>query len=294
MSEQRKGTLHRPLTALVAAILDGRFLRFVFLAMLALSVGTVAQDFHQMVATAPDGLPGSQRLEPAPMELPEPGDQTRPYLPKTMPLGPGRAPPRLPGRNAPPEGADMGKPMVFSLGYDGQASAVGTIDPGAAMRLEAFLAENDKQIGELHLHSPGGSVSDALAMARMIRTAGITTVVPANAYCASSCPLLLASGLYRRAGSNSFVGVHQIYALPNATGTLQRGMSDAQSISALCQQLLVEMDVDLKVWLKAMQTPPAQLYIFTPEELSLYRLANFEVRTARPAPRPDEQAFDTN
>lgn len=294
MSEETESALRKPLTAFVRAILDGRFLRFVFLAMLALSVGTVAQDFRQMIANAPGSMPGSQRIEPAPMDLPQPGDQTRPYLPKTMPLGPGRSAPRLPGLDGPPTGTMMGEPMAFRLGFDGRASAVGTIDPGAAKRLQAFLEEHDRAIGELHLHSPGGSVSDALAMARAIRAAGITTVVPANGYCASSCPLLLSAGLYRQAGENAFVGVHQIYALPGAAGSLQRGMADAQTISAACQQLLVDMGVDLKVWVKAMQTPSESLYIFTPEELSRYRLANYRNRIARPLERPEDTAQIAN
>ncbi len=279
--------LKRPLTALVATVQDGRFLKFVFLAMLGLSVGTVAQDYRQMLALSPEGAPGSQRIEPAPMELPIPGDQTRTYLPKTMPLGPGREAPRLPGLDGPPVAADMSAPMKFSLGVGGRVSALGTIDQGTAERLEKFLASHDREaVSELVLHSPGGSVSDALKMARMIRTAGISTSVPENGYCASSCPLLLAGGLHRRASERSFIGVHQVYALPNAVGTLQRGMADAQTVSALCQQLLVDMGIDLKVWVKAMQTPPAQLYVFTPGELSRFRLANGTNRIAAPLARP--------
>ncbi|MEN0002475.1 MAG: hypothetical protein AAF940_16490, partial [Pseudomonadota bacterium] len=74
--------------------------------------------------------------------------------------------------------------------------------------------------------------------------------------------------------------------LPQAVGTLQTGMRDAQFITALCQQLLVDMGVDLQVWLKASQTPPAQLYVFTPDELTRFRLANFEVAVTKPSRRP--------
>lgn len=281
-----KDILKRPLTALIETIQNGRFLKGVFLAMLALSVGTVAQDLNEMIANAPGGNPGLQRLEPAPFDLPKPGDQTRPYLPKTMPLGPSRRKPQLPGYFGPLDSSVMSGPMIFSLGGDGKASGIGTILPGTADRLEEFLKQHDREIGELHLHSPGGSVSDALAMGRMIRAEGISTRVPSNAYCASSCPLLLASGLYRSAGENTFVGVHQIYTAASTTGSLQRGMADAQSVSALCQQLLVDMGVDLQVWVKAMATPPAQLYLFTADELSRFKLANAPKRTARPKPRP--------
>lgn len=285
-------TKRKPLTALLAWIADGRFLRAVFLAMLGLSVFTVGQDFTTMLAQTPDGIPGSQRLEPAPMELPKPGDQTRPYLPRTMPIGPSRKSPRMPGYTGPTDGTALSQPMQFHLGGDGKASALGRIDPGAAARLTAFLNDNkddngNSTISELNLHSPGGSVSDAIAMSRALREAGISTRIPAHAYCASACPLVLAGGLYRRAGTGSFVGVHQVYALPTEVGSLQRGMADAQSVSAACQQVLIDMGVDLKVWVRAMQTPSAQLYVFTPDELRRFDLANGRNRGTLPEFRPE-------
>ena len=280
-----QGAVKRPLTSLVGTIQDGRFLRVVFLGMLALTVGTVAQDYSAMLASAPEGQPGLQRIEPTPMDLPKPGDQTRPYLPRTMPLGPDRGRPDLPGYRGPLDGPAMSQPMEFAVLADGRASAVGTSDPGSATRFEEFLADNDKQIGELTLHSPGGSVADALSISRAIRAAGISTRVSSNGYCASSCPLLLAGGLYRSAGENAYIGVHQVYAAPTANGTLQRGMADAQTVSALCQQLLVDMGVDLKVWVRAIETPAAQLYLFTPDELSRYGLANGRRAVTRPERR---------
>ena len=285
--DQRDAAKTGPLTNLVRAIQDGRFLRFVFLAMLGLSVGTVAYDFQQLVANAPGRVPGSQRLEPAPMERPEPGDQTRPYLPRTMPVGPSRGKPSLPGYFGPLDSATMSAPMEFHKGPDGAYSAIGTIAPGTAARFAEFLEDNVEQVGTLHLHSPGGSVSDALAMSRAIREAGISTHVPDSGYCASSCPLLLAGGLYRTAGTASWVGVHQIYAPPPASGTLQRGMSDAQSVTALVQQLLVDMEVDPRVWIYALQTPSAELYVFRPEQLSDLRLANHKTALTTPKERPE-------
>ena len=276
----------KPLTALVRYIQDGRFLRVLFVGMLTLSVGTVGYDLRDMIANAPGAVPGSQRLEPAPMEPPRPGDQTRPYFPKTSPLSPSRGTPTLPGYLGPLDGSVMAQAMQFHIGPGGKVSAIGTITPGTAARLQAFLDENTKQIAELYLHSPGGSVSDALAMSRAVRKEGITTVVPKHGYCASSCPLVLSGGLYRKAEAPVYVGVHQVYAPPPATGTLQRGMSDAQTVSALCQQLLVEMGVDPKVWIFAMGTPSAHLYVFTPEQLRSLRLANGARARTTPTPRP--------
>src|SRR3979411_1176664 len=68
------------------------------------------------------------------------------------------------------------------------------------------------------LHSPGGSVSDAIEMGRLIRQKQFATEVESGRYCASSCPLVFAGGLERRAGERAAIGVHQVTALvPNGT-----------------------------------------------------------------------------
>lgn len=280
----------RPLGAFVATLSDGRFLNWTFLALLGASVLAVGSDLSHLIATAPDGAPGSQRIEPSVVEPAEPGDHLRPYLPRTMPLAPGRSRPSLPGLERAPTGADMAAPMTFHMGADGEAAAVGTIAPGTAARFDAFLAAHDRAVATIHLHSPGGSVSDALAMGRALRAAGVDTAVPAGGYCASSCPLVLAAGLHRRAGERAYVGVHQAYAAAGATGNLMRGMSQGQSVSALAQAHLRAMGVDPALWIHAMATPPAQLYVFTPDQLTRYRLANFARPRTRPAPRPDTDA----
>ena len=276
----------RPLTALVGTFQDGRALNAIFLAMLGLTVITVGSDLTQMIGAVPEGTPGSQRIEPAPMELPEPGDQLRPYLPRTMPVTPGRGRPSLPGLERAPTGEDMAAPMRFVLAADGEATAVGSIAPGTAARFASFLEQNERQVGTLNLHSPGGSVSDALEMGRALRAEGIDTRVPANAYCASSCPLVLAAGLHRETGTGAYVGVHQIYAAPGSTGTLESGMRDAQFVTALAQSHLVAMGVDPRLWLHALATPPAQLYVLTPEEIRRYDLANGPRPRTRPVMRP--------
>ncbi|MEM9731967.1 MAG: ATP-dependent Clp protease proteolytic subunit [Pseudomonadota bacterium] len=276
----------RPLSAFLGTIQDGRFLKIVFLAMLACTVAVLGLDLREMVERDVSTVPGLQRMEPAPMDLPRPGDQTRPYLPRTMPLGPSRDTPVLPGYFGPLDSQVMAAPMDFHRGPNGNYSAIGTIAPGTAKRFAAYLAENPKQIDTLYLHSPGGSVSDGLAMAKAVRAAGINTRVPAHGYCASSCPIVMSGGLYRSAGERAWVGVHQIYAPPPASGTLQRGMSDAQTVSAEVQNLLVQHGVDPQVWIFAMQTPSASLYVLRPDQLRRWRMANYPRPKTVPAPRP--------
>ena len=63
------------------------------------------------------------------------------------------------------------------------------------------------------LNSPGGSVADALAMGRLIREKKFATEVEAGKYCVSSCPLVFAGGVDRRAGDKATIGVHQVAAI---------------------------------------------------------------------------------
>ncbi|MEL6785348.1 MAG: ATP-dependent Clp protease proteolytic subunit [Pseudomonadota bacterium] len=282
----RATVVRRPLTAFLETLQDGRFLKVIFLTMLACTVVVLTLDLREMVQRDVAAVPGLQRMEPAPMELPTPGDQTRPYLPRTMPLGPSRDTPVLPGYFGPLDSTVMAAPMDFHRGPNGNHSAIGTIAPGTAKRLAAYIAQNPKEIDTLYLHSPGGSVSDGLAMARALRAAGINTRVPAHGYCASSCPIVMSGGLYRSAGQRAWVGVHQIYAPPPASGTLQRGMSDAQSVSAEVQKVLVQHGVDPQVWIFAMQTPSASLYVLRPDQLRRLRMANYARPRTVPVPRP--------
>ena len=294
---------------------DGFFLRFVFMAMLGLSAFTVITDYRERAGAA-GNAERLTRTEPMPLTRPRPGDQIRPYLPKTIPVGPDRGEPVLPGFDGPLDGSAMADPMRFVSAGSGVVSAVGTIQPGTAVEFQRFLDENDpadnamispqaddneqpaaqgvekrprlrEPIRKLYLHSPGGSVDDAIEMARLVRERRISTFVPADGYCASACPLLLAGGLTRHAGTGAWVGVHQVYAVPTTasislTPDVDRSIADIQETIARCQELLAQMGVDPAVWIKAMQTPADSLYVLTGGELVSYRLVR---------PLPDDASF---
>jgi hypothetical protein len=128
-------------------------------------------------------------------------------------------------------------------------------------------------VTEIVLHSPGGSVTDAMQMARAIREHGLGTRVLADGYCASSCPLVFAGGTERIADATSWIGVHQVFALTTAFGSLGDGMDQAQRVSAETQDVLFDFGVDPRVWTRAMATPKEDIYLFTPEELLELKLA---------------------
>lgn len=162
--------------------------------------------------------------------------------------------------------------MTFELVAEGKLRVTGTIHPGSAKAFAEEVEKRGNYIKTIVLHSPGGSVSDALEMGRLIRKKNFATQVEAGRYCASSCPLVFAGGVDRRAGEKAVIGVHQISAFA-PVGVSAGGMAEAQRISAVCQKFLKEMGVDLEVWTRAMETPKEKLYTFKRDELLSLKLA---------------------
>ena len=163
--------------------------------------------------------------------------------------------------------------MRFTLGAAGVLTAEGTIDAGAAARFAEEIEARGEYVKTVALNSPGGSLDDAMAMARLVREKKLGTEVADGALCASSCPLVLSGGATRRVGEKAAVGVHQFYAAGKTDGLAPaQAMSDAQATTARITRLLAELDVDPAMWLHALDTPPRQLYYFSREELARYRV----------------------
>jgi hypothetical protein len=128
------------------------------------------------------------------------------------------------------------------------------------------------------LDSPGGSVVDALAIGSLIHDKGLATKVAAGSLCASSCPIVFASGKTRIASKNAAIGVHQIYAAAlsgdpqSALRVAGTAMSDAQSTTGEIIAHLTKTGVDPALWLHALKTPPNQLYYFSAKEMEDLKL----------------------
>jgi hypothetical protein len=203
---------------------DEPALRWIFRGIVAVTIAALAADLATGNGwiSAPDPLASPmERVSPG-LDLPVPS-----ILAPLLPGGDKRLAP-LPR----PEGA-MATPMTFELVGGGRLMSTGTITPGIS---EAFAAEVGKRgdyIKTVVLNSPGGSVTDALAMGRLIREKKFTTEVDAGKYCASSCPLVFAGGVERRAGDKAAVGVHQVAAIGSASGAARRDGRGATHLGAL-------------------------------------------------------------
>jgi hypothetical protein len=251
------GSLRTRFDGWLAGPADEFVLRWLLRATLAATIIVVGLDFADLnarVADRPRVTPSVQerRAEPLPTSRPEHG---------------------TPGQQ---RDERLRRSMTFDLTANGRLLATGTIEPGTA---EAFAAEVEKRgsyVKTIVLHSPGGSVTDALAMGRLIRAKNFATELEKDSYCASSCPLVFAGGGTRRADAKAAIGVHQVSALPITGAPALTGvsaMTSAQQISAECQRYLRDMGIDLEVWVHAMETPKDALYYFKPTELTALKLA---------------------
>jgi hypothetical protein len=256
---------------------DEAILRWIFRSVLMVTVAVLALDLASMQGWIVYPNPA---VTPAEIQPGSPALNLPSLVPSILsPLLPGNDKRLTPLPQ--PEGA-LAEPMTFELVSGNKLMATGTITPGSSQSFAAEVARHAEYIKTVVLNSPGGSVADALAMGRLIRDRKFATEVEAGRYCASSCPLVFAGGLERRAGSKAAIGVHQVAAPGSATGGPPRDeMSVAQNISARCQRYLADMGVSLQVWVHAMETPHDRLFVFEPDELKSLNLV-----TAAPASAP--------
>jgi hypothetical protein len=274
----QSSTTQRRFQTWLSANPDEAILRWIFRSVVMVTIAVLAIDLAGM-----NGWTANADLAAAPAEI----KQDSPALdhPGSMPS---ILAPLLPGgdkRLMPlpqPDGA-MARPMTFELVSGGKLMATGTITPGISESFAAEVSRRGDYIKTVVLNSPGGSVADALIMGRLIRERKFATEVEAGRYCASSCPLLFAGGIERRAGDKAVIGVHQVAAIRSLVnnGPPRDEMSVAQNISARCQRYLNDMGVSLQVWVHAMETPHDRLFVFKPDELKSLNMV-----TAAPASAP--------
>jgi hypothetical protein len=196
-----------------------------------------------------------------------PGDQTRRFDPAQVPTREAS-----PNSRPLPNTGDMPSRLLFeTVQWDGREALTitGEIQPGDAARFADFTADHAPP-AVIYLNSPGGSVTDALAIGRTIRDFGADTAMSDADVCLSACPYILAAGTTRIIPEGAWVGVHQHFfgeniALPAflAVEDIQRGQGDVMAY-------LDEMGIDPLVMQHALVTPPDEIYILTQDQLQRY------------------------
>jgi hypothetical protein len=189
-------------------------------------------------------------------------------------------------------------------------SAEGRIEPGSA---RAFAEAVERLKGRrlpILIHSPGGSVPDAIAMGELIRAKSLAvavartlimncpeaarkcpdgpgTAITGGATCASACVLVLAGGVERLAGPVPLIGVHQITTLVKepeglAHLTSTRKLYEQQGIDAEVTDYLAAMGVGDPVMTLARKTPAASVRWLSLAELKASHLTTAALDAVEP------------
>ncbi|MBY4893204.1 hypothetical protein KUL25_10550 [Rhodobacteraceae bacterium N5(2021)] len=196
-----------------------------------------------------------------------PGDQVRRYRPGDLPTRQRTDPDR---QTPIPDPGDMPSRLRFSV-EGGIALMTGQIAPGDSTRFAEWM-QTDATFEAIRLHSPGGSVHDALAIGQTIRDAGIATVMEPGDICLSACPYVLAGGTTRTVPDGAMVGVHQHYFGENTALPAFLAIEDIQFGQGEVMAHLDAMGIDVRLMQHALTTPPEAIYVLLPEELEAYRM----------------------
>jgi hypothetical protein len=189
-------------------------------------------------------------------------------------------------------------------------SAEGRIEPGSAAGFaEAVESLNGRRLPIL-IHSPGGSVRDAIAMGELIRAKGLAVAVArtlivncperapkcpsgpgsaitGGAMCASACVLVLAGGVERLVGPVPLVGVHQITTTVKETEgvahlTSTRKFYEQQGVDAVVGAYLAAMGVGDPVMALTRKTAAASVRWLSLADLKASHLATLALDAAEP------------
>ncbi|KRB56191.1 hypothetical protein ASE04_29000 [Rhizobium sp. Root708] len=112
------------------------------------------------------------------------------------------------------------------------------------------------------LQSEGGSVQAGLLIAEEIHERKLKTLIPEKSLCASACSFVFFAGVGRLAQGQ--LGVHQISGSEDLE-TAQLNLSDII-------ETLSKYDVSSDVITRMLRTPPKDIYIFTPAELTTLKI----------------------
>ena len=189
-------------------------------------------------------------------------------------------------------------------------SAEGRIETGTARDLgRALDALNGRRLPIL-IHSPGGSVPDAIAMGELIRSEGLAVAVArtliancperaprcpggtgraitGGAKCASACVLALAGGVERLAGPAARIGVHQMTTVvketKGAAGLVStRKFYEQLDVDAVVSAYLAEMGVGDPVMELTRKTPAASVRWLSLADLKASHLATLALDADEP------------
>jgi len=167
-------------------------------------------------------------------------------------------------------------PPELAIGGDGaQITLRGHIAAGDAARIARTLSARRAQgtpVRVVSMNSTGGSLHEALVIGRMLRAAGVSTQLRANAICYSACPYMFAGGQDRSVDVQGRLGVNQGYINPASPQDSAQTAADVQNGTAQVMRYLAEMGVDVGLLEPALATPPNRIHLLSRPDLTRYHL----------------------
>lgn len=156
--------------------------------------------------------------------------------------------------------------------------ASGPIQGNEATDLERFLKTNNITNAILLFDSPGGSLSDALALGQAIRKLGLSTGIATfsagkmlqEGMCASACTYAFAGGVNRYySAGRTRIGLHQFYSTANTISN-----KTSQEVSGILVAFLQSMGVDALAFSVSAQAGPDSIAWLSAEDALRLRFAN--------------------
>jgi hypothetical protein len=171
-------------------------------------------------------------------------------------------------------------------------SATGEIQAETPAQFRKVLSSLGGRKLAVIIHSPGGRLSAALSIGRMIRARGLAVavgetrmlqqkvdevlgeVVPFSGVCTSACPFILAGGVDRYSGESAVVGLHQAMLIRSGKAvnsaspvtSKKRLVADSERTSALFRSMrgklrsyLAEMGVSPEVVVEMDKATPMSM-----------------------------------
>lgn len=167
----------------------------------------------------------------------------------------------------------------------------GDIVRGDAERLEELLVSGRADSRLIAFNSPGGSLWEGVLLGTQLRYRGFSTYVRPNEKCLSACMFAFIGGERRTVYPGGELGGHQFYG-----GT---DRSTSQSATQYSTSQLFKFSREMGVSVEAMEiassTPPDDMHVFSPDELSKFNLnvphkrETFSSREARKLKIPEKE-----
>lgn len=160
-------------------------------------------------------------------------------------------------------------PMPGHCPYQGGCFMLsGTISRDDLKTLGAVLS-NAQARGQgiaVRLNSPGGDFQTAIALGRLMRSAGAQAIGGYADVCMSSCVMLLAGATFR--GHAGRVGIHRPYRMSTTPISVAEMKKEFDSWNSEAKNFLAEVNVPTRLWDEMVRIPPENVRVLSEDELS--------------------------